>query len=759
MNATTLTLADTPAAQSLAALDDPLEWDAFTRWTSTPRGRVGESALQLTGLHCAACAGIIEQLLMSLAGVQAVQVNAAAQRASVRWDPQHTRPAAWVAALRRQGYDAAPDVAASTREMRQREQTQALWRLFVAAFCAMQVMMFAAPAYFAEAGDLSAEMRRLLNWGSWVLTLPVVMFSAQPFFTGAWRAMRQRRIGMDVPVALAIAIMLGAGTAATFDPGGVFGHEVYFDSLTMFVALLLCARWFEMRVRHSSATALEGALARLPDVALRQEDGRWCEVSVRRLRPGDVLRVPVGAAFAADGQLTLGATVVDEALLTGESMPVAKAVGSEVVAGTLNRGAPVEMRVQRCGADTRLHGIHELMRQAQSERPDAARLADRWAGPFLWAVLALSALAGGVWHVLRPDTSHALTAAVAVLIVTCPCALSLAAPTTLLAAARALARRGVIVQRLASLEALARADHVVFDKTGTLTQGRPTLAAVHGGSTDIGPQEGAALAASLAQWSSHPLSQALVVGATRAAGPSWRDVQELPGLGLSASDAQGQCWRLGSAAFVGVPHQGTDAPGAVWLTRGDDIVASFSFNDPLREDAQACVLTLQARGIKVALLSGDQAPRVAALAAQLHIAQPVAAATPAQKLAYVAALQASGHTVVMVGDGINDAPVLARADVALAMGQGALVSRVQADAVIVSNRLADIDHAQTIARRAMQLVRQNMVWAVAYNGACIPLALLGWLPPWLAGLGMALSSLVVVGNALRVEPRARLTGN
>ena len=743
MNASTLTLADLPLRASLAALDDPLEWDAFTQWL--PAGQ-GVSALQLSGLHCAACAGIIERTLLTIDGVMAVQVNAAAQRASVTWQRERTAPSHWVSALRRIGYDAAPDSTAPARALRLREKRQATWQLFVAAFCATQVMMFAAPAYFAAPGDLSLEMRRLLNWGSWVLSLPVVMFSARPFFSGALHALRARRIGMDVPVALAIVITMLAGTVATFDPAGPLGQEVYFDSLTMFVALLLGGRWLEMHARQRSAMSLEAAMARLPDVALRREGAHWREVSPRRLRVGDELRVLVGQAFAADGRLSVGRTEVDEAMLTGEAMAVVKVPGSEVVAGSINLGAPVEMVVERLGADTRLQAIVAIMREAMSQRPDAARWAERWAAPFLWTVL-LAAGAAALWHVAQGQPAQALGVAVAVLIVTCPCALSLAVPTTLLAAAQALARRGVIVQRLGALETLARATHVFFDKTGTLTQAQPQLQAVVMHDAHIGEAQALQLAASLAQWSLHPLSRAL---ASCADGPSpgWHEVQEHAGLGLSAIDTAGQRWQLGSAAWLGAP---LGAAASVWLSCDGRPIAGFHFEESLRDGAAQAVAALQARGCKVSLLSGDEPTRAAALAARLGINDVHAGATPEMKLAVVAAAQAAGETVLMVGDGINDAPVLARADVSLAMGQGALLSRAQADAVIVSNRPMDLVVAHHIAQRAMSLVRQNLLWAALYNAACIPLALAGWLPPWLAALGMASSSLFVVLNAMRVE--------
>ncbi len=795
----------------LAVLDDPIEQRRFTRYAANAAGeRVADSALRISGMHCAACAGLIEQALTRVDGVLDATVSAAGERARVHWNPQRTTVAAIVMAIRRAGYDATPDAALEAREARKLEHRAAIWRLFVASFCAMQVMMMATPSYVAAPGELAPDLRQLLNWGSWLLSLPVMVFAAGPFFSGAWRSLRARHIGMDVPVALGILVTFVASSGATFAPNGLLGGEVYFDSLTMFISFLLAGRLLETRARHKVAQVLETALAGLPETAWRQDaSGRVDVVSVQRLVPGDRVRVPVGQSFPADGQVIEGDTRTDESLLTGESLPVAKPCYAAVVAGSLNLGAPVLMRVDQVGADTRLEAIVALMRDAMSQRPSLARAADRWAAPFLWAVLVLAAGAAAAWSLIDP--SRAVWVAVSVLIVTCPCALSLAAPSALLAATSALARRGVVLQRLDALEALTRVQRVYLDKTGTVTDASlqwSGMARLNGGGwgqmsgqqtaqqtaqsladgRSLGSPHGLsdaaclALAASLAAWSSHPLSCALVsaqaalaepaVGGQGAAGHAaagtWRDRQELPGQGLQALDEQGRCWRLGRAEFVAplgkAPPGGrlptdtqtdtqADLPEtrvAVWFGRDGVATARFEFDEALRPDAVATVTALRARGLEVVLLTGDQPERARRMARRLGLTDALGGATPESKLAEVAAAQAAGLCVAMVGDGINDAPVLARADVSFAMGQGALVARAQADAVVVSNRLGDLVLAHALAQRTMRVVRQNLWWAAVYNSACIPLALLGWLPPWAAGLGMATSSLLVIGNSLRL---------
>ena len=761
-------LAVDASARELAVLDDPVEQRRFTRYSEGAGGeRIADSSLRITGMHCAACAGLIEQALSRVDGVLEATVSAAGERASVRWQPQRTRVASLIGAIRAAGYDAMPDVALDAREARKLEHRAAIWALFVAAFCAMQVMMMATPSYVAGPGELAPDLRQLLNWGSWLLTLPVMVFSAGPFFGGAWRSLRARRIGMDVPVALGILVTFVASSGATFAPDGAFGREVYFDSLTMFVSFLLAGRLLETRARHRVAQVLEAALAGMPETALRLDLRDRVEVvSVQRLAPGDRVRVPVGQAFPADGAVIEGDTRADESLLTGESVAVAKPCGAAVVAGSLNLGAPVTVRIDRVGADTRLEAIVALMRDAMSQRPALARAADRWAGPFLWAVLVLAAGAAAVWSVIDP--SRAVWVAVSVLIVTCPCALSLAAPSALLAATSALARRGVLLQRLDALEALTRVRRFYLDKTGTVTDehlhyGGLVRAAGCAPGEHLSDAELLARGAALAGWSAHPLSQALVAAAAQGALPAagrdvvWRAVQEHAGQGLQAEDVEGRCWRLGRAGFVApgaapddAALQASGSRASVWFGCNGGVVARFDFDEALRPDAIATVQALRSLGLEVVLLSGDRPDRAQRMGRRLAVSRVIGGATPESKLAEVAAAQAAGWVVAMVGDGINDAPVLARADVSFAMGQGALVARAQADAVVASSRLGDLVLAHRLAQRTMRVVRQNLLWAAAYNSACIPLALVGWLPPWAAGLGMACSSLLVIGNSLRL---------
>lgn len=735
-------------------LDDPQAWGAFSRAQDGQPG-AWESHLMIEGMHCAACALAVEDALLRVPGVQSARVSAGSRRARVLWQADAVLPSGWMEAVRRAGYRAVPANDAFASERRRQETRKALWRWLVAGFCMMQVMMYAWPAYVAEPGDLTMEMEQLLRWASWVIALPVMLFSCGPFFSAAWRDILQRRISMDLPVALGMAITFVVSTAGTFEPQGLFGREVYFDSLTMFVFFLLTGRWLEQRLRERTAGALDALMNRLPDSVLRQRaDGEFERVAVRRIQPADVLRVLPGEAFPADGTVLEGQTHVDEALLTGESHPLPRGPGAAVIAGSHNLSAAVLVRVERTGADTRFAQIVALMEEAATSRPQLAQLVDRLARPFLVGVL-LAAAGAAVWW-WPQDPGHALMVAVAVLIVTCPCALSLATPAAMLAAAGALARRGVLVRRLGALEALAQADLVVFDKTGTLTRDALVLQAVHL-REGLDRERAVALAAALARHSLHPVARALQ--AAGQGGPQWtaREVQEDVGQGLRGSvqgpDGSLHELRLGSAAHCGVAVDLPTGPHVV-LADTQGWLATFAFGEDLRPDARSTVATLQAQGVEVQLLSGDATPAVARVAQQLGITQARGANTPQDKLRVLQTAQQAGRHVVVVGDGLNDGPALAGAHVSFAFGRAVPLAQARSDFVVLGERLEDVSSALLLARRTLRIVRQNLAWAVAYNAVCVPLAVAGWMPAWLAGLGMAASSLLVVLNALRlaVEP-------
>ena len=734
-------------------LDDASVWQGFSRPDAASPG-TWTSFLAIGGMHCAGCAQTVEQALCGLPGVAAVRVSGASALAQVRWSPDQGRPSQWLAALDRAGYSAVPAGDQLGAEQRRKAQRLMLWRWLAAGFCMMQVMGYASPAYFAADGEITPDIVGLLRWASWMMTLPVLVFCCQPFFAAAWRDLRQRRVGMDLTVALGLLVAFVASTAATFDPHGPWGGEVWYDSVTMFVFFLLSGRLLEHGLRDRTAGALEALVRRLPDSVERQTaDGGFARVASHRLAVGDVLRVLPGEVVPADGQVLAGESQVDEALLTGESTPLRRQAGDAVVAGSLNLSGALELRVQQVGPDTRYAAIVALMEQAAVDKPRLAQLADRVAGPFLGVVLLLALAAGLWWWPQGP--SHAIGVAVAVLIVTCPCALSLATPAATLAAAGALARRGVLVRRLQALEEGAALTQLVFDKTGTLTQDRLRV----GAATCRAGMDEARLrqqAAALAAGSLHPVARAVARQAD--AGP-WvaASVQELAGLGVQGQvglapgpggGAQ-SLLRLGSARFCDAPPALATGP-AVHLADAQGWLASLALAEELRPDAAATVAALQAQGLGVAVLSGDQPAAVARVAAQAGVTDWQGGCPPQDKLAWLARQQAGGRHVAMVGDGLNDGPVLARANLSVALGDAVPLAQARADVVIPGGQLASVALLLRHARRTQAVVRQNLAWAVAYNALAVPLAVMGWMPPWLAGLGMAASSLLVVLNAARL---------
>jgi Cu2+-exporting ATPase len=552
-------------------------------------------------------------------------------------------------------------------------------------------------------------------------------------------------------------ITFAVSTAGTFEPNGIFGHEVFFDSLTMFVFFLLAGRWLELRLRDKTAGALEALMNRLPDSVLRiQTDGGYERIPVRRLKVGDVIRVLPGEAFPADGVLLVGVTSVDESLLTGESRPLTRNVGDELISGSHNVSSVVHMRVDRLGEQTRFAQIVSLMESASTTKPPLAKLADTIAKPFLAGVLIAAGLACAYWW--QADPEKALMVAVSVLVVTCPCALSLATPAAMLSAAGALAKRGVLVRRLEAFESLAAVDTVMFDKTGTLTRDAMSLSRVYvrAGTTE---QVALAMAGALAQHSLHPVSKSIFEAARLAPGePKWHisDVAEQAGQGVSAKlswldqPENDGVLLLGSAIFCGLAPKETSVL-TVHMSDERGWLASFELQEVIRPDAAQTIAGLKSLGMGVNLLSGDASESANRVAQKVGIQDVKGQCSPQDKLDFVRKSQVEGRKVAVVGDGLNDGPVLAGAHASFAFGQAVPLAQAKADFLVSGSRLRGVLDAVLLSRRTLTIVRQNLWWAAFYNAVCVPLAVVGWLPAWLAGLGMASSSLLVVLNALRLS--------
>ena len=701
-----------------------------------------ETILLVEGIRCSACVWLIERALGAVPGVVRVQVNAAAQRARIAWHPARCNLPAILDALARTGYRGLPLDVAALNDSRRRESRDALKRLIVAGFGAMQAMMYASALYLGAFDAMDATTRDLFRWLGLLVATPVVFYSARPFFSGAVRSLKARRLGMDVPVALAIALIYLASLVEALRGGA----EVYFDSVGMFVFFLLVGRYLEMRARHRAGD-LGDALARLmPMFAERMRaDGTLERVAASVLAPGDLVHVAEGAAVPADGVLEGARCRVDEALLSGESAAVAKNPGDALVAGSLVVQGPARLRVRQVGAGTVLAGIVALVARAQTERPRLAQTGERAAAGFVARVLTLATLTALGWSFIDP--SRAFTATLAVLVVSCPCAFALAVPAALTRALAVLARRGVLVVRADAIEALATATHIVFDKTGTLTL--PQLALEHIDLVRAGTREDAlTLAAALARGSRHPASRALADAAGDMPAPTPDALREVTGSGIEGRIG-GRDLRLGRADFaLGTSVSAYD--DAIVLADADGAIAAFHLSERLRSDAIDAIAALREAGIEVEILSGDAPAKVAAVAARLGIEHWHARQRPADKLARLAALRAQGARVVAVGDGINDAPVLAGADVSIALAAGADLAQASSDIVLRGEHLAAIAQARTIATETMRILRQNQRWALGYNLCVVPFGALGFVPPWLAAIGMSASSLVVVLNALRI---------
>jgi P-type Cu2+ transporter len=719
------------------------------------QNEVSSVVLLIGGLRCAACNWLIERHLRAMPGVLSVQVNAVTQRARIRWQSDEVNLTDILRGVAQLGYQPQPLNRQRTSDVieaqEQLEQRAMLKRLGVAALGMMQVMMYVLPLYVRDQTHMDNDVAQLLSIISLLITTPVLLYSGWPFLRSAARAVRQRHINMDVPVALALLL---AYAASVFNLA-TGRSETYFDSITMFIFLLTLGRYVEMRVRHRTGSATD-ALARMqPDVAHRLTDPaehelkqeQWCDVPVSRLQVDDVLLVRAGEIIPADGVMLQGQSTINEALLTGESMPVNKQSGEALLAGSINVATPLRMRVTAAGERTLLSGLARLMEQAQFDKPHIARQADRVASGFLYAMLWLCLMTGMVWYFVNP--ARAFDAVLAVLVVTCPCALSLAAPTVIAAAISALAQRGVLVARADAIERLARVNAVWFDKTGTLTKGHMSVCSAVADDS-ISLQYALGIAAALEAGAQHPIADALrqFAAGQNAVAANANELEVVPGHGVQGRIGDA-VYRLGRPDFAGQLRDVTTqtADDVIMLGDAKRKLAVFQLQDAVRTDAPACIHGLQQQGMQVALYSGDAQAQVDLVARQLGITDVHARQTPNSKLA---ALKASDQCIAMVGDGVNDAPVLAAAQVSIAMGQGAALAQASADMLLMSARLRSLPDALQVARLAQRIMRQNLGWAVAYNLCAVPLAACGFITPWLAALGMSVSSVLVTLNAARV---------
>ena len=710
-----------------------------------------EASLILEGIVCAACIWLSERHVRQLPGVESFSVNFSTHRAQVVWDNRQVQLSEILRAIAAIGYRAYPYDPNRQDRVYRRERHDMMRRLAVAGLVYLQVMMISLSLYFGDFLDLSEDLRYFFWWVSLVLSTPIVLYSGQAFFRPAWRDLKQRRVSMDLPVSLSILLAYGGSVYAVLTRSG----DVYFDSVTMFVFLLLAGRFLEQGARHKAGELSESLNKLVPQVANRFEpDGSVSVVAAFDLVPGDRILVRPGGPVPADGVVIDGRSGVNASMLTGESMPESKGAGDEVSAGTVNTESPLVVRVEKVGQDTMVSSIVRLIDRAQSQKPRVAEVADRFARKFVLGLLAVTALVTVAWLVIDP--SRAFWIAVAILAITCPCSLSLATPAAIAVSVGRLTRSGLLVTRGRALEALAQVSHVVFDKTGTLTSGELAVRRVER-LADVSEVRIAGVVASLEQYADHPVGRALQAWGEQAGRPvEAGDVQSRSGLGVTGR-IDGETWAVGNPRLmaelgVTLPAETAEVDElVVWVARNGVAVGRAVLGDELREDAEEAIRRLQSAGVNVWLLSGDQPGRAEMLGRHLGIDRAEGGLLPEDKMARVAELQASGGRVLMVGDGVNDAPVLARADVSMAMGGGTAVAKHSADMVLLNDRVVETAFAVTYARRVMGVIRQNLTWSVWYNGIAIPVAALGFVQPWLAAIGMSVSSIAVIGNALRLR--------
>ncbi len=738
-----------PDAEDLAAYSATYDHPAVeNRYVRDLEGDDKEVFLLLQGVNCAACVWLIEQYVARLPGVRSADVNYTTRQARVRWDGKALRLGRLLAHIAGLGYRPVPTLPGAERELLEAEKKGLLRRLGVAAALGMQVMILAVALYTGQWWGIEPQFAAFFRWTSLVLTLPVLVYAGQPFFVGAARDLRLWRLTMDVPISLGLGAAFAASVWAT-----VTGGDVYFDTVVMFVFFLLVARYVELVARTRASDAVHSGQALIPDRAYRvQAGGGGAPVPVVTLEPGDTILVRSGEVVPADGVIIQGSSSLDESLLTGESTPVTRETGSRVVAGSMNLEQPLTVRVTATGANTVVSGIRRLLNEAQFAKPMMMRQVDRVARWFVGGVLIVAVAVAAVWLSVDPD--RALAATIAVLIVSCPCALALATPAVTAAAVGAALKRGVLVVNSRAFETLTRTTRYFFDKTGTLTRGRFDLVSVDQ-RADLSARECLRIAAALEQYAHHPLAAAFAERVDSRL-PTVDAPEVVTGRGVSGT-IDGHRYAIGKPEFANpggtVPGAGNPDDGGtvVVLARESEPVAVFGFRDRPRPGAREILEDLKRRGNDVHMLTGDRRAVAEHIGRLLGIAAIHAGLTPQQKLARVQHANRAGEVTVMVGDGVNDAPVIGGAHVSLALGNQVDLASTAADIVVLNQDLGAIEYLLGLSTRVVRIMRQNFAWAISYNAIAIPAAALSMVPPWLAAIGMSASSLVVVLNALRAR--------
>jgi Cu2+-exporting ATPase len=721
-------------------MDHPLVQASFV----APVKGAQEAQLLIGGITCAACIWLLENHMKKQPGVVSFSVNHTTQRARLVWSQDQAPLSDLLIAIYELGYTARPYQADEAEQALKAEHRSMLIRLAIAGIGSFQSMMLAFPLYFELVNDLSPQFVSFFRWFSLLVATPVVFYSAAPFFRNARRDIQSRQLTMDVPVAIAIGLAYLASAWVTV----IGGEEVYFESVCMFTFFLLLGRYVEVQARYRAGLTGNALAGFQPTVATLVIGDDSDIVPAHQIKPGDTIRVRPGETLPIDGEIVRGQSTLNEAALTGEYLPETRHPGDLVHAGSVNGENPLDIRVVKAGAQTRLSGILRVLDRVQAEKPQVARMADRLAAKFVGRVLILAPIVWVGWWLAGADNAFDIT--LSVLVVTCPCALSLATPTAITSATVKLRRLGFLPTRGHTLESMNTVDTVVFDKTGTLTRGELSLVEIEiVGSMD--EPTCLKLASGLEKYSEHPIARVFHKRSSAAV----EHVENHLGGGLSGR-LEGRALFIGHRGFV---EQHTSAPFPdtsqhqgmeIWLASDTEWLACFRLDDQPRDDAGPAIKALQNAGIRTVLLSGDRSGHVAQVAALLGIDEAIGQASPEEKLAVLEKLKAEGRHIMMVGDGLNDLPSMAGAGISVAMGTAADLTQLKADAVLLNGQLLQLVEALQTSRQTRRIIRQNLWWALGYNLCALPLAAAGMVPPWLAAIGMSISSLVVVLNALRL---------
>ncbi|MFH4645002.1 heavy metal translocating P-type ATPase metal-binding domain-containing protein [Vibrio alginolyticus] len=698
------------------------------------RENVSEVTLSLEGVSCAACAWLIEKQVSNTAGLVSIRVNTTTNRALLAWDKTQVRLSELLSVIHKLGYKAAPFEADKQEASYHRMMKQYLYRLGIAGLATMQVMMLAVALYLEVFGDLEPEFKSYFRWVSLIFATPVLLYSALPFYLNAWRSIKGRTLGMDVPVSIALIFAYVASLVATVTEQG----EVFFESISMFTFFLLVGRFLEMRARRKAAAASGNLLKLIPAIATTLDGD---QIPVKTLKVGDRIRVLPGEHIPADGKVISGRIHIDESMLTGESVHVVKREGDIVYAGTLNGDESFELEVVSSKADSMISNIVRLQDEAQHSKPKIAEIADIVARYFVGVILIISAGTWFYWHQTKPDDAFWIM--LSVLVATCPCALSLATPTALTCATSRMGNFGILLRKGHVFETLCKINHLVVDKTGTLTKGDIEICETKVLS-DLPQKDCLSLAAALEAHANHPIARSFTTFTNDDFIVS--DVQNVIGSGIEGI-WNGKIVKIGSAAFVQGKESGESQ--AVYLSVDGKHVASFYYRDPIRKESKAFIQRFADAGIKTTLLTGDSLSNAQPVANEIGIDHIVASAKPEDKLAYLKSLDENSITM-MVGDGINDAPTLAGAHLSVAMGGGTDVAKASADMTLLGDNLEKLLEARLLALRTRKIIRENLAWSLGYNLLILPLAVAGLVAPYIAVVGMSASSIIVVSNSLRL---------